>query len=147
MKTALPLLLLALFLISIPISGFSGTSPLVEEEIGTVRLKGKATCLNARVRRDLDSFVPRIAALDPGRIIKIEANASWGAGREERVRNSFQLALEAQRYLRARLNSGLDLHIAAASSRRAGKNTFIRIVSLPDSFAAVHVSTVGNRQP
>lgn len=147
MKSTFPLLLLATFLISIPVSVYSQASSMPEEEIGTVRLRGSAPCLDKRVRRELDSFVSRLAALDSGRVIKIEANASWGASREERVRNSLLLALEAHRYLRTRLRSGLNLYIAAASSREAEKSTFIRVVSFPDSFATTHVSTVGNRQP
>lgn len=147
MKTALPLLILAVFLGAVPSTGFAQSPSSTEEEIGTVRLRGDAPCLDTRVRRALDSLVPRLATLDSTRIVKIEANAAWGAGREERVRNSFLLALEAQRYLRARLSSGLNLYIASASRGEAGGHSFVRVVSLPDSFATVHVSTVGNRRP
>ncbi|MBT1074477.1 hypothetical protein [Geobacter grbiciae] len=147
MKSAVPLLLLSALLISIPVSVYPQASSMPAEEIGTVRLGGSAPCFDTRVRRELDSFVSRLATLDSGRVVKIEANASWGANREERVRNSLLLALEAHRYLRTRLRSGLNLYIAAASNREAEKITFIRVVSFPDSFATVHVSTVGNRQP
>ena len=147
MKTALSFLLLVVSLISIPNFGFSQTSSLAEEEIGTVRLKGTTPCLDARMRRALDSLVPRLAALDSGRIVKVEANAVWGGSREERVRNSFLLALEAHRYLRAKLGSSRTLYVASASRGVAGENSFVRVVSLPDSFATVHVSTVGNRRP
>lgn len=147
MKTALPLLLLAAFLGAVPSTGFAQSSSAAGEEIGSVRLKGDAPCLDARVRRALDSLVPKLAALDSARIIKIEARAAWGTGREERVRNSFLLALEAQRYLRAKLGSGRTLYVASAPSGGAGENALIRVSSLPDSFAAVHVSTVGNRRP
>jgi hypothetical protein len=149
MKTALPplLLLLAASLIATPDAGFAQISIMPEEEIGTVRLSGAAPCLDTRVRRALDSLVPRLAALDSARIVKIEASAGWGTGREERVRNSFLLALEAQRYLRAKLGSGRTLYVASASRGGAGEHSFVRVVSLPDSFATVHVSTVGNRRP
>lgn len=147
MKAALPLLLLAASLLAIPCAGFARGASATEEEIGMVRLGGSTSCLDAKVRRALDSLVPRLAALDPGRIVRIEARAAWGQGREERIRNSYLLALEAQRHLRERLTSGRILYLAAAPSGGAGGDTFIRVVSLPDSFAAVHVSTVGSRQP
>lgn len=147
MKAALPLLLLAVSLLAIPCAGFAQGASATEEEIGMVRLGGSTSCLDAKVRRALDSLVPRLAALEPGRIVRIEARATWGRGREERVRNSYLLALEAQRHLRAKLASGRILYLASASSGGAGGDTFVRVVSLPDSFAAVHVSTVGSRQP
>lgn len=147
MKTALSLLFLAVSLLAIPCAGFAQGASATEEEIGMVRLGGNAPCLDAKVRQTLDSFVPMLAALEPGRIVRIEARAAWGNGREERVRNSYLLALEAQRHLRAKLTSGQILYIASASSGEAGGDTYVRVVSLPDSFAAVHVSTVRNRQP
>lgn len=147
MKTALPLLLLAASLIAISNTGFAQSSSPVEEVVGTVRLKGASPCFDIRVRRALDSLVPKLATLDSAQIVKIDASTSWGTGREERVRNSFLLALEAQRYLRTRLSSRLNLFIAASPSRVAGEDAIIRVVSLPDSFSKVHVSTVGNRRP
>uniref|UniRef100_A0A831XFG8 Uncharacterized protein n=1 Tax=Geobacter metallireducens TaxID=28232 RepID=A0A831XFG8_GEOME len=147
MKTALPLLLLAASLIAFLHSGFARGASAAEEEIGMVRLGGSSSCLDARVRRALDSLVPRLAALDPGRIVMIEARAAWGRGREERVRNSYLLALEAQRHLRAKLASGRIMYLASASGGGAGGDTFVRVVSLPDSFAAVHVATAGSRRP
>lgn len=147
MKTALPLLLLAVSLLTAPCTGFAQGVSATEEEIGLVRLGGDTSCLDVKVRRALDSLVPRLAALDPGRIVRIEARAAWGRGGEERVRNSYLLALEAQRHLRARLTSGQILYLAAASSGGAGGDSFVRVVSLPDSFTAVHVSPVGSRRP
>ena len=147
MKMALPLLLLAASLLAIPCAGFAQGASATEEEIGMVRLDGRTSCLDAKVRRALDSLLPRLAALEPGRIVRIEARATWGRGREERIRNSYLLAIEAQRHLRSKLASGQILYIASASSGAAGGDTFVRVVSLPDSFAAVHVSTVGSRQP
>lgn len=146
MKRALYLLLLAASLLAIPRAGFAGSASATEEEIGVVRLGGNAACLDARVRQALDSFVPMLAALDRERIVRVEARAAWGNGPEERVRNSYLLALEAQRYLRAKLPPGQILYIASASSGGTGGDTFVRLVSLSDSFAAVHVSTVGRRQ-
>ncbi|MRR08054.1 MAG: hypothetical protein EG828_14220 [Deltaproteobacteria bacterium] len=147
MKSVLPFLLFAASLIISPGTGFAQTSSFAEEELGTVHLRGYSPCFDARVRRALDSLVPRLAALNSGRIVKIEASASWGDGPEERVRNSLLLALEAHRYLRAKFSSGLTLYMSAAPSRGGGEGPFIRVVSFPDSFSTVHVSTVGNRQP
>ncbi len=146
MKTAPLSLLFAAWLMVIPSLAVAQSPPLVEEEIGIVRLKNGAACLDKPVRRALDALVPRMSALQPGRIVKIEAGAAWGSGREERIRNSFLLALEAQRYLRARLRSGQNLFIAVASGLEPGENAFIRVVTFPDSFAAVHVSQKGERQ-
>lgn len=147
MNTALSFLLLAPSLLAMPCSGSAREASAPVDEIGMVRLGGSTSCLDARVRRALDSLVPRLAALEPGRIVMIEARAAWGRGREERIRNSYLLALEAQRHLRAKLASGRILYLASASSGETGGDTFVRVVSLPDSFAAVHVSTVGTRQP
>lgn len=146
MKTSTFLFLLAAGLMVIPSSAFAQSPSSAEEEIGSVRLKGGSACLNNPVRRALDALVPRIAALQPGRIVKIEAGASWGNGSEERIRNSFLLALEAQRYLRAKLRSGQNLFIGVSSALEPGDDAYIRVVTFPDSFAAVHVSSVGGRQ-
>lgn len=144
MKTA-PFFLLLVWLMVIPPFAFAQSPPLVEEEIGIVRLKNGSVCLDKPVRHALDALVPRVTALQPGRIVKIEAGAAWGDGREERIRNSFLLALEAQRYLRAKLRSGQNLFIAVASGLEPGEKAFIRVVTFPDSFAAVHVSQKGER--
>jgi len=146
MKTASIFLVLAASLIVTPQGGLAQGSPSAEEEIGAVRLRGTASCLDTTVRRGLDSLVPKLAALESGRIVKVEACASWGKGREERVRNSLLLALEAQRYLRTKLNPRLNLFIAAVPGCEAVEGAFIRVVTFPDSFAAVHVSTVRDRQ-
>jgi len=147
MKAACSRLFLAAALLTSVCTGSAQGASATEEVIGMVRLGGNAVCLDAKVRQTLDSLAPRLDALDPEQIVRIEARATRGNGREERIRNSYLLALAAQRHLRAKLASGRILYIASASNGGAGGDTFVRVVSLPDSFTAVHVSTVGNRKP
>ncbi|RNC68755.1 MAG: hypothetical protein ED859_09545 [Desulfuromonadales bacterium] len=116
------------------------------EMVGRAFVDGGSICLDDRIRHELDSMVPRFAALEPDQIVKVEAFSRRGSNREEQVRNSLYLALEAQRYLRTRHGVKLNLFLAAAPDRDPTGRDFVRIVTIPDSFKAVHVSEVGPRQ-
>ncbi|BDV43241.1 hypothetical protein GURASL_21640 [Geotalea uraniireducens] len=120
-----------------------GRDPTPDETIvGTMSLYSKTICLDNRTRNELDRLAPQLAAIKPGTIIKIEGSSSFGATREEQVRNSFYLALQAQRYLRTKhaLKAEL-LYLAAAPTQRPAKGNTIRIVKYPDNFRALHLST------
>lgn len=147
MKTVLTCLVSAFSLIAVPCGAIAQDSSSSVEEIGVVRLRVNSHCLDKSVRRALDSLVPRLAALEPRRIVKIEAYAGWGTSREESIRNSLLLALEAQRYLRNKLGNAPNLFITAAPDLENGKSAVVRVVTFPDSFAAVHVSSATSREP
>lgn len=144
MRTRLPSLwLIAMTALAAP-CGFAqeGTEAATDEKLlGIMAVHGNSICLDNLTRGELDHLAPQLTALPPGTIVKIEGYSPNGANREEQVRNSLYLALQAQRYLRSKyaLNPEL-LYLAVAPANGQAKSNSIRIVTYPDSFRALHVS-------
>lgn len=113
------------------------------EEVAFIRPSGETFCLDRSVRKQLDAAAARVAVLDGRRIVMIEGFASRGADGEERVRNSLSLALLAEKYLRSSHSLTQEIFLAAAPESAGNGREFIRILTLSDDFAAVHVSRAG----
>lgn len=113
------------------------------EEVAFIRSSGKAFSLDRSVRKQLDVAASRVAARDGRRIIVIEGGARRGGSDEERVRNSLNLAMMAEKYLRRCHSLSGEILLAAAPEPMGKGREFIRILTHPDDFTAVHVSRAG----
>ncbi|AAR35121.1 hypothetical protein [Geobacter sulfurreducens] len=113
------------------------------EEVAFIRSSGETFSLDRSVRKQLDAAAARVAARDGRRIIMIEGGARRGGSDEERARNSLNLAMMAEKYLRRSHSLSRDILLAAAPEPTGKGREFIRILTLPDDFTAVHVSRAG----
>ncbi|WP_119332672.1 hypothetical protein [Geobacter sulfurreducens] len=112
------------------------------EEVAFIRSSGETFSLDRSVRKQLDAAAARVAAQDGRRIIMIEGGARRRGSDEERARNSLNLAMMAEKYLRRSHSLSRDILLAAAPETGKGRE-FIRILTLSDDFTAVHVSRAG----
>lgn len=125
-------------------AGSADTNPYAamgQHHIGTLSLHRDSFCLDAAIRKKLDSLLPRLKSLEPASIIKIEGISQRGGSREEQVRNSLYLAMEAQKYLKRRHGLKNEMYLAAAPVEEGETTNSIRITVFPDAFSAVHVSS------
>lgn len=111
-----------------------------QQHIGTLSLHRELFCLDADVRKKLDNLLPQLKSLEPANIIKIQGISQRGGSREEQVRNSLYLAMEAQKYLKRKLGLKNEIYLAAAPVEEGETTNFIRITVFPDAYSAVHVS-------
>ncbi|WP_298438858.1 hypothetical protein [Geobacter sp.] len=116
---------------------------LHEEAIATVMAHGNSFCLDQKMMKSIDLFAPRLKSLAKGGVIRIEGFSRRGKDREAQVRNSFYLALEAQKYLRERHGVSADIYLSAVPDGQDSTTDFLRIAVFADAFSAIHVSRVG----
>ncbi|WP_052263363.1 hypothetical protein [Geobacter pickeringii] len=116
---------------------------LHDELIATIASHSRSVCLDREMIKNIDALAPRLRALVPGSVILLEGYSRHGAGREEQVRNSLYLALEAQKYLRTMHGVTSDVYLAVSRDGQGSATDFIRISVFADAFSAIHVARVG----
>lgn len=124
-----------LFMSSVSWGGEANVGSLNGKVIAVVRVAHFSRGLDRRTKRQLDAIVPRLKKLGPDEMLRIEGYAHAGSTRIGRVKSSFALAEDVQRYLVVKHHLHADLYISALDDKISSSETqSVRIVVYPNAF-------------